>query len=424
MALTYDDAVALDAADPLARYRDAFLRDDSDPIAYLDGNSLGRPPTATLERMRQLYEVEWGGRLIRSWEERWVELPTAVGDRLGAATLGAAAGQTVIADSTSVNLYKLLHAACDLRPERDEIVVDDTNFPTDRYLVDSVAAARGMTVRWLSPDQVESVAVDDLDPVLGERTAVVVLSQVDYRSGALLDLATLTERVHACGALVLWDLCHSVGVVPIALDEAGVDLAVGCTYKYLNAGPGAPAFLYVAERHLGDVRQPIAGWWSAADLFAMGATYEPASSIRRMLSGTANVPGITAVDEGIRLVAEAGVQAIRQKAVALTERCVELVDAWLAPHGLVVASPRDPARRGAHVTVRGDRAREITAAMIEAGVVPDFRHPDLIRLGLSPLTTSYAELWTALDITRRLVSGEEVPRSVTGGATPVHPGGA
>lgn len=404
MTISYDDALALDAADPLAPYRDAFLRAE-DPVAYLDGNSLGRPPAATLARLEELMRDEWGGRLIRSWEERWVDLPTQVGDRLGAAALGAAPGQTVIADSTSVNFYKLLHAACGLRPDRAEIVIDDTNFPTDRYLVESVARARGLTVRWISPDLVESVTAADLAGVVGERTAVVVLSQVDYRSGALVDVAALTAQVHAAGALVIWDLCHSAGVVPITLDYDDVDLAVGCTYKYLNAGPGAPAFLYVAQRHLAAIRQPIEGWWSAADMFAMAAAYEPAASIRKMLSGTANVPGITAVDEGVRLVADAGVEAIRAKAIALTELCIELVDGWLAPHGFTVASPRDAARRGGHVVVRGERARVVTEAMVAAGVVPDFRNPDLIRLGLSPLTTSYAELWTALDLTRGIAAG-------------------
>ncbi|MGH3425563.1 MAG: aminotransferase class V-fold PLP-dependent enzyme, partial [Nocardioidaceae bacterium] len=267
MTCTYDDAVALDRTDPLARFREEFHRYD-DPVAYLDGNSLGRPPKATLHRVGELLDREWGERLIRGWEERWVALPEQVGDRLAAACLGAAAGQTVVADSTSVNLYKVLHAACGLRPDRDEIVVDDANFPTDRYLVESVAASRGLTVRWITPDPVASVTAADLAAVLGPRTAAVVLSHVDYRSGGVVDLEALTGQVHDAGAVAVWDLCHSVGVLPVGLDAAGADFAVGCTYKYLNGGPGAPAFLYVADRHLADVRQPIAGWWSAADMFA------------------------------------------------------------------------------------------------------------------------------------------------------------
>jgi kynureninase len=383
----------LDAADPLASFRDRFVIDD-DLVAYLDGNSLGRLPHATLERLTAFVREEWGGRLIRGWAESWVELPVTVGDELGTALLGAAAGQTVIADSTSVCIYKLLHAAADLRPGRDEIVIDATNFPTDRYLVDSVAAARGMTVRWLDPELVENVTTATLDGVVGERTAVVVLSQVDYRSGTLLDLPELTDAVHAAGAVVIWDLCHSAGVVPIGLDAAGVDFAVGCTYKYVNAGPGAPAFVYVAARHLVETRQPISGWWSAADLFAMGDTYEASPTIRRMLSGTPSVAGILAVQEGVRLIAEAGVDAIRAKSGALTAYSVELLDAA----GLEIVTPRDPALRGSHVTVRHADARAVTERLVERGVVPDFREPDLIRLGLSPLTTSFAELAAATRI--------------------------
>jgi kynureninase len=255
MAVAPED---LDAADPLASFRDRFVIDD-DLVAYLDGNSLGRLPVATLERLTTFLREEWGGRLIRGWTDSWVDLPVTVGDELGGTLLGAAAGQTVIADSTSVCIYKLLHAAAGLRADRDEIVIDATNFPTDRYLVEAVAEARGLTVRWLEPDLVENVTTDVLAAALGERTAVVLLSHVDYRSGTLLDLPAITAAVHAAGAVVIWDLCHSAGVVPVDLDAAEVDFAVGCTYKYVNAGPGAPAFAYVAARHLARARQPIAG---------------------------------------------------------------------------------------------------------------------------------------------------------------------
>lgn len=383
----------LDAADPLAGFRDRFVIDD-DLVAYLDGNSLGRLPRATLDRLTTFVRQEWGGRLIRGWAEGWVELPVTVGDELGAALLGAAAGQTVVADSTSVCIYKLLHAASAIRPDRDEIVIDATNFPTDRYLVESVAASRGMTVRWLEPDLVENVTADVLAGALGSRTAVVLLSQVDYRSGTLLDLPGLTSAVHAVGGVVIWDLCHSAGVVPIGLDAAQVDFAVGCTYKYVNAGPGAPAFVYVAERHLAEARQPIAGWWSAADLFAMSDTYEASTSVRRMLSGTPPVAGILAVQEGVRLIAEAGIDTIRAKSEALTSYAVELLD----EAGLEIVTPRAPASRGGHVTVRHASARELTDRLVERGVVPDFREPDLVRLGLSPLTTSFSEVAAAIRI--------------------------
>ncbi|MET0468547.1 MAG: kynureninase [Aeromicrobium sp.] len=383
----------LDSADPLASFRDRFVIDD-DLVAYLDGNSLGRLPIATLDRLTAFVRDEWGGRLIRGWEEGWVDLPVTVGDELGAALLGAAPGQTVVADSTSVCIFKLLHAAAGMRPGRDEIVIDATNFPTDRYLVESVAEARGLTIRWLEPDLVENVTVAVLSEALGDRTGVVLLSHVDYRSGTLLDLPVLTAAVHDAGAVVIWDVCHSAGVVPTALDAAGVDFAVGCTYKYVNAGPGAPAFVYVAARHLAEARQPVAGWWSAADLFAMGDVYEASATIRRMLSGTPSVAGLLAVQEGVRLIAEAGIDAIRAKSEALTAYAIELLDAA----GLEIVTPRDAALRGSHVTVRHPDARAVTEKLVDRGVVPDFREPDLIRLGLSPLTTSYAELAAATRI--------------------------
>lgn len=399
MTVTHQDALALDAADPLAGFRDRFVIGD-EPTAYLDGNSLGRLPKATAKRLREVIDREWGGRLIRGWEEKWVELPTSVGDLLGRELLGAAPGQTVIADSTSVNLYKILHAAAGLRPDRTEIVVDDTNFPTDRYLVESVAAERGLTVRWISPELVENVTPALLDTVLGPRTAIVLLSHVDYRSGTLLDLAGLTTQIQAAGAVVIWDVCHSVGVLPIALDSARVDFAVGCTYKYVNAGPGAPAFMYVAARHLAEARQPITGWWSAGDMFAMSGDYVPATSIRKMLSGTANVLGIVAVEEGVKLIAEAGIDAIRTKSIALTEFEISLVDQWNESSAETLVTPRDSARRGGHITVRTPHAREITEHLSANGIVPDFRNPDMIRLGLSPLTTSFAEVWVAYETAR------------------------
>jgi len=403
MPTTLAEARRLDAADELAGFRDRFAI-GADPVAYLDGNSLGRPPKATLERLRHVLEVEWGGDLIRSWSSGWTELPLRVGDLLGATVLGAAAGQTVIADSTSVNLYKVLHAAAGLRAGRSEIVVDDANFPTDRYLVEAVAAQRGLTVRWLPGAERGGIAVEDLAPVLSDSTAVVVLSQVDYRSGYLTDVAAITAAVHEAGALIVWDLCHSAGVVPTSLDADEVDFAVGCTYKYLNAGPGAPAFLYAARRHLGSLEQPVPGWFGAADIFAMAADYAPAPDARRMLSGTPNVLGTAAVEEGVKLVAEASVEAIRAKGVALTELAIELIDAWLAPLGARLRSPRDASVRGAHVTVEVPDARAVTDELIARGVVPDFRNPDMIRLGLSPLTTSFEETWTALDALREVLA--------------------
>jgi kynureninase len=407
MATSLEQARELDAADPLAGFRERFAIGE-DPVAYLDGNSLGRPPQATLDRLRELVEVEWSGGLIRSWSTGWAELPLRVGDLVGASVLGAAAGQTVVADSTSVNLYKALHAAAGLRGGRGELVVAQADFPTDRYLAKAVAEQRGLSVRELpGPGNgagTEGVSADDVAAVLTESTAVVVLSHVDYRSGYLADLAGITATVHRAGALVVWDLSHSAGVVPIELDACGVDFAVGCTYKYLNAGPGAPAYVYVARRHLAAVEQPVPGWFGAEDVFAMGADYAPAPDARRMLSGTPNVLGLVAVEEGVRLVAGAGLDRLRAKACALTELAVELTDAWIVPLGGDLRTPRDPDVRGAHITVEVPDAQAVTNELIARGVVPDYRNPSMIRLGLSPLTTTFAEVWTGLDVLRAVLS--------------------
>ncbi|GEL25540.1 kynureninase [Pseudonocardia sulfidoxydans NBRC 16205] len=397
MAPTLADAEKLDADDPLASFRDRFVvPDDPGLVAYLDGNSLGRPPKATGERLAALVAHDWGTRLIRSWSEGWMELPFEVGDRLAAAALGAARGQTVVADSTTVCLYKLMRAAVAMRPGRTEIVADRGNFPTDRYVVEAVAAECGLTVRWVSSPPEAGVTLDQVRRVLTEQTAFVTFSHVAYRSAWIADLHGITAAAHDAGALVVWDLCHSAGSVPLDLDTAGVDLAAGCTYKFLNAGPGAPAFLYVSAAVQESFEQPITGWMGNADPFAMTSDYAHATGMRRALSGTPPITGLIGVDEGVRLVAEAGIQRIRAKAVALTELAVALADDLLKGVGL--GSPRDPARRGGHVTVTHPDAAVLSEKLIAAGVVVDHRPPDGIRIGLSPLTTSYAELHRAMTV--------------------------
>ncbi len=405
-APTRADAEALDARDQLATYRDRFVHETSagGPLAYLDGNSLGRLPRATVQRLQHVVEHEWGGRLIRSWDETWMRLPRQVGDLIGAAALGAAPGQVVVADSTSVCLFKALHAAAGLRSGRKVLVAADTDFPTDRYVVEAVADQLGMQVRWLSPPVDGGVDVDLLGPALGPDVAVVALSHVDYRSAYLADLAAITARVHDAGAVAMWDLSHSAGSVPVGLDDAGVDLAVGCTYKYLNGGPGAPAYIYAAARHHADLVQPVPGWFGAADVFAMAPAFTPATGIERLLSGTPAVLGVVAVEEGVRLVAEAGMGAISAKGAGLTELAVALADAWLEPLGATLASPRDPALRGAHLVLRHPEARRWSDQLSADGVVGDFRHPDLWRVGLSPLTTSHVEVWAAMDTARRVLA--------------------
>jgi len=388
-----ESAADLDAHDPLAGFRARFVGAD-DPLlpAYLDGNSLGRPVASVPARLAQFAEEQWGGRLIRGWDESWFDKPLTLGDRIARATLGAAPGQTAVADSTTVSLYKLVRAALLLRPGRDEIVIDRGNFPTDRFVVQGIAAETGASIRWIDAQPGSGVTLEQVREVVGDRTAVVVLSQVAFRSGHLADVPGITALVHEHGALVLWDLCHSVGVVPIELDAWQVDLATGCTYKYLNGGPGSPSFLYVAERHLGEARQPIQGWMGDGDPFAMAADYRPATGIRSFLSGTPPIVGMIAMQEMLTLIEEAGIEAIRAKSLALTEFAIELVDERLAPFGVELATPRDAAERGSHITIDHPAFVGMTTDLWQRGLIPDFRPPTGLRLGLSPLSTSFTEV--------------------------------
>jgi kynureninase len=394
----------LDLADPLAAYRGRFVGAAS-PLVYFDGNSLGRPLQVTGPRLARFVEEEWGGRLIRGWDERWFDLPRTIGDDLGRVVLGAAPGQAAVGDSTTVLLYKLMRAAVAARPGRTEIVIDRDNFPTDRYVAAGVAEECGLTLRWIDVDPTAGVTADLLAGAVGEQTALVVLSHVAYRSAWLADLPELTRIAHEAGALVLWDLCHSVGSVPLALDDWGVDLAVGCTYKYLNGGPGSPAFCYVAARHLDSMTQPIQGWMGAVDPFLMGPTYAPAAGIRRFLSGTPAIVGMLALQDMLELVDEAGMPAVRAKSVALTTYAIEVADALLADRGVVVASPRDPAWRGGHVTLNHPLMREATAVLWERDVIPDYRDPDGLRIGLSPLSTSFEEVRRGLELVADALDG-------------------
>jgi kynureninase len=382
---------ALDDADPLASLRSRFVGADS-PLVYFDGNSLGRPLAVTGERLRTFVEEEWGGRLIRGWDERWFDLPLVLGDEIGRVCLGAAPGQVAVGDSTTVLLYKLMRAAVAARPGRTEIVIDRDNFPTDRYLVSGIAEECGLTVRWIDVDTSAGATVDQVAAVVGEQTALVELSHVAYRSAWLADVPEITRIAHDAGALVLWDLCHSVGSVPTRLDEWGVDLAAGCTYKYLNGGPGSPAFCYVAQRHLETLTQPIQGWMGATDPFLMGPDYVPVEGVRRFLSGTPAVVGMLATQDMVELLDEAGMDAVRKKSEQLTAYAIDLADEHLAAYGVTVASPRDPERRGGHVTLHHPRMREVVATLWERDVVPDYRDPGGLRVGLSPLSTSYDEL--------------------------------
>jgi kynureninase len=409
--LTRAAAEALDAADPLAGYRARFAGTDDDGpgrLLYLDGNSLGRMPRETPAALARVAEEEWGRGLVGSWAATpsgtsWIDVGTRVGDLVGTGVLGARPGEVLLADSTTVDLYKLLVAAADARPGRDVLVCCADDFPTDRYVVAGVAAARGTTVREVPADLDEGLDPAVLAAALDERVAVVVLSAVAYRSGALADVAAVTAAARGAGALVLWDLSHAAGAVSLDLAAHGVDLAVGCTYKYLNGGPGAPAFLYVRRELQDSLRQPIWGWFGQRDQFAMGAAYDPVPGIGRFAVGTPPVLAAAAVEVGVRLVAEAGIDRLAAKGRALSGLLVALADEHLAPHGVTLASPRDPARRGSHVTLAHPAAWQLTRALVDRGVVPDFRTPDRVRFGPAPLYTRFVDVWDAVDRFRGLL---------------------
>ena len=399
-SITRAQAQDLDRTDPLAGFRDRYLPATDDVVAYLDGNSLGRPLAAIADSWQRFTHEQWAGRLIRGWSEGWMDLPELVGDELAAAALGAAPGQTIIADSTTVNFYKAMRAALNLRPGRTKIILDRDNFPTNRYVAESLARDLGLELVWLEPPIDGGVTPEAVAAVIDERTAVVTLSHIAYQSAFLADAPAITEVAHRAGALVVWDLCHSVGSVPLALDEWGADLAVGCTYKYLNGGPGAPAFCYVAARHLDTLTQPIQGWLGSVDPFLMGPTYAPAEGIRRFLSGTPPILGMLALQDMLALIEEAGIGAVRDKSVALTSYAVEVADELLAPLEVVLASPRDPDLRGGHVTLNHPLMREVTAVLWERDVIPDYRDPGGLRIGLSPLSTAFAEVRAGLESVR------------------------
>jgi kynureninase len=396
-------AEELDRIDPLAGFRDRFVLPEAD-LRYLDGNSLGRLPRATVDRLATVVGEEWGRGLIRSWSS-WIGLCRSVGDLIAASVVGALPGEVVVSDSTTVNLYKLAAAALDARPERSVVLASADEFPTDRYVLQGLCAAGGLELRSVECDIDTGLSVDTVRAALDPSVALVCLSHVAYRSGALADLPAITAAAHEAGALVLWDLSHSGGSVPVELAAAGADLAVGCTYKYLNGGPGAPAYLYVRTDLQESLRQPIQGWFGTVDQFGMAAAYEPAAGIDRFLVGSPPILAVAAVEEGVRLTAEAGVHRLRDKGVAMTSYLVTLADEWLAPLGFRLASPQDPARRGSHVSLHHPEAWQVCQAIIDRGVVPDYRTPDRLRLGPAPLTTRFVDVHDALAVIRDVVAG-------------------
>jgi kynureninase len=396
---------ALDRADPLARFRDEFVLDDPDLI-YLDGNSLGRLPKRTIARVREVVEKEWGGRLIRGWNEGWFTAPERIGAKI-AQLLGAAPEQVIVADSTSVNLFKLVMAALSARPDRRKIVTDDLNFPSDLYILQGALRLAGPDYSLQvvhSPDGM-TVGDDQLAEAIDRDTALVVLTHTAFKSGFVYDMPAVTGLAHRAGALMLWDLCHSVGAMPLALDAAEVDLAVGCTYKYLNGGPGSPAFLYVRRDLQSQLLNPIWGWFGQKGQFDFGLDYAPVPDIRQFLSGTPSMLSLSAIDPAIDLILEAGLERLRAKSVQQTEYLITLWEEWLKPLGVTLNSPREADRRGSHVSLGHPEGLRIDRALIhDMNVVPDFRYPDNIRLGIAPLYTSYAEIYEGMRRLARVVT--------------------
>jgi kynureninase len=402
---TLDYAKQLDQIDPLAEYRQKFVISDPDFI-YFDGNSLGRLPKATAERMKQVIEQEWGVDLIRSWNQNWWHAPLRIGEKI-AGLVGAAPGQVVVSDSVSINLFKLASAALRLRPERTKIITDKLNFPSDLYILQGLSdmlGARHEIVRIGSRDQDITPDLSALEAAIDENTALVTLSHVLFKSGYLYAMPAITEIAHSKGALALWDLSHSVGAVPIELDNSNVDFAIGCTYKYLNGGPGSQAFMYVNRELQEQVTSPIWGWWGQDSPFAFGLDYTPAPGIARFLSGSQGILALLAMEASLDPIIEAGINRIREKSILLTDYLIYLYDSQLAPLGFNLGSPRNSNLRGSHVSIRHPEGYRINRALIEEmNLIPDFREPNNIRLGLAPIYTSFQEVWEGVDRIRRVV---------------------
>jgi kynureninase len=396
--VTRDACVARDESDPIGGLRDRFVIPDG--VLYLDGNSLGPLPRAAASVLNRTIEQEWGQDLIKSWNSAgWFEMPLRLGDRVGA-LIGAAPGQTVICDTTSINLYKAVHAAMALNPTRDVVIAEAASFPTDLYIIEGAmqSAGRPMRRRLVGADG------PSVETLLDERVAVVVLSQVDYRTGALLDVASITKQVHEAGALVIWDLCHSAGVIEVGFDRNEIDFAVGCTYKYLNGGPGSPAFISVATVHQATAWHPLSGWWGHAAPFAFDRDFRPDAGIKRFLCGTPPIISLRGVDAALDAMEGVEVAALREKSLSLTGLFIDRVSALLPD--LDIVTPREPSQRGGQVAIAFDHGYAVVQAMIERGVIGDFRAPDIMRFGFAPLYLRYQDVWDAAEILAESIRAE------------------
>jgi kynureninase len=411
-----DFARQLDAQDDLAPFRSQFVITDPDLI-YLDGNSLGRLSVRTIERLQTAVEHEWGHELVRGWSQNWWQAPVRVGEKI-AGLVGAGPGQVIVSDTVSIDLFKLAAAALSLQPQRNKIVTDTLNFPSDLYILQglvrllSPSPLRGKSrgggrheiVRIGSRDGDITPDLAALEYAVDEQTALVTLSHVAFKSGYLYDMAAVTELAHRHGALVLWDLSHSVGALPIALDACHADFAIGCTYKYLNGGPGSQAFLYVRRDLQEQVLSPIWGWWGQKKPFAFDLDYIPASGIARFLAGSQPILSLLAMEASLDVTLEAGMERIRDKSARMTGYLIYLFDTFLVQLGFTLGTPRTSNRRGSHVSIRHLEGYRINRALIEEmNLIPDFREPDNLRLGLAPLYTTFVEIWEAVDRIRRVV---------------------
>jgi kynureninase len=393
------DIEARDARDPLRAMRDRFVLPDG--VIYLDGNSLGAAPKTAFAALETAARDEWAIGLIRSWNAAgWFGLVDRLGDQVGR-LVGAAPGETVVCDSTSINIYKAIHAGLSLRPDRKVIVAEGATFPTDLYMTEGVVATRpGASMR------LEGVDAPTIEELIDDRVAVVLANHVDYRTGALRDMAGLTRRAHGAGAVIVWDLCHSAGAMPVDLNGSEADLAVGCTYKYLNGGPGSPAFIFAARRHHDRLSQPLSGWWSHAKPFAFEPGYRPDASIRRLLCGTQPILSLRALQASLDMWDEVDLTLVREKSMALTDVFIALVESHCGSYGVALASPRDRNARGSQVSFAHPHGYAVMQALIARGVIGDFRAPNLIRFGFTPLYTSYRDMWDAVMVLRDVLESE------------------
>ena len=404
-------ALDLDARDPLARFRSQFVITDPN-ICYLDGNSLGRLPISTIEAVNSFMKDEWGPEVVTGWGH-WVDEAQPTGDLIGRATLGAAAGQVLACDTTSVNFYQLALAAIRARPGRKTIITDAANFPTDRYILDGIAKHLGLKLVIIDNESAgsaehERITPEILAPYLNDDVALVTFEVIQYRSGARNDIKSLTDLVRKHGAFMLWDASHAVGAIEMDFDKNGVDIAVGCTYKYGNSGPGAPAWLYVNKKVQAELQVPIQGWFSQGDQFAMGADFERAEGIRGFQIASPSLIGLRCIKSAFSMIEEAGIGAISEKAAIGTEMMIQLYDAWLAELGFTLLTSRNPQERGGHVSLGHPDAARICVALREfADVIPDYRTPNAIRLAIAPLPTSYVEVWDGFARIRDLVASRQ-----------------